>query len=96
MDIDTNKESFIQKISGEISSLLDKKLKLINSLDNEKRKKIYNKINNIFTNKFSKSADVLNNIYYKFIEKYYSKNIKRNVQNIIIQELLNQLEKSEQ
>ena len=62
MDIDTNKESFIQKISGEISSLLDKKLKLINSLDNEKRKKIYNKINNIFTNKFTKSADVLNNI----------------------------------
>ena len=96
MDIDTNKESFIQKISGEISSLLDKKLKLINSLDNEKRKKIYNKINNIFTNKFTKSADVLNNIYYKFIEKYYSKNIKRNVQNIIIQELLNQLKKSEQ
>ena len=93
---DTNNESFIKKISEEISSLLDKKLKLIDSLDNKNREKIYNKINNIFTNKFTKRVDVLNNIYYKFIEKYYSKNIKKNVQNIIIQKLLSQLDKSEQ
>ena len=86
-----NFKDFKLLIMNNIKEMIKQKLSFLCN----KKKEIYNKINQAYEKKFENNKLLFSNIYYKYFEKVYNSIIKKDIKNKLINNIIYNFEKND-